>query len=125
MEIKVVLPAPLGPSRPKNSPCSTLKLTSSSAWNPLGAGAPVSLSFQLRLRGAYTFEICSRTMADMANKKSLAHHQAKLRIIVGAPELDSGMELQRAQPVYLPLRFRAAISPSMPFWLICCANWLR
>src|SRR2546423_10433259 len=31
MEISVVLPAPLGPSRPKNSPRATLKLTPASA----------------------------------------------------------------------------------------------
>ena len=31
MEIRLVLPAPLGPSRPKNSPCSMFRLTLSSA----------------------------------------------------------------------------------------------
>jgi hypothetical protein len=31
MLMRVVLPAPLGPSSPKNSPCSTARLTPSSA----------------------------------------------------------------------------------------------
>ena len=32
MLIRVVLPAPLGPSRPKNSPSSISRLTRSNAW---------------------------------------------------------------------------------------------
>ena len=38
MLIRVVLPAPLGPSRPKNSPSSMSKLTSSSALRPACLG---------------------------------------------------------------------------------------
>ena len=48
--ISVVLPAPLGPSRPKNSPCSTARLTPASARNaPKRFSSPVtSIAFSVR-----------------------------------------------------------------------------
>ncbi|RBP35970.1 hypothetical protein DFR37_11425 [Eoetvoesiella caeni] len=44
---------------------------------------------------------------------------------IGMGQVLAGCTLQRWRFAYLLREFRALIRPSMPFWLICSANWLR
>src|SRR5690606_23737690 len=124
-------------------------LTSSSAWCPGLPGTRSSRSFRLGGLGAYVLEICSRLRAGMGTQKKLGldagqalHYRRcepgaspaaapRLGVAVAACHSRRGRQTQAAayagsyDGCLTWFLLSASIRPSMPFWEICWANWLR